>query len=103
AILFAPVGALVPVALAAVRKGGRVVCGGIHMSDIPAFPYRLLWEERQILSVANLTRQDAAEFLAAAAQAGVVATTKVYPLADANDALTDLRAGRFQGAAVLVP
>jgi alcohol dehydrogenase, propanol-preferring len=103
AILFAPVGALVPAALAAVRKGGRVVCGGIHMSDIPAFPYRLLWEERQILSVANLTRQDAVEFLAAAAQAGIVATTKVYPLANANEALADLRAGRFQGAAVLVP
>jgi propanol-preferring alcohol dehydrogenase len=103
AILFAPVGALVPAALGAVRKGGRVVCGGIHMSDIPAFPYRLLWEERQILSVANLTRQDAGEFLAAAAQAGVVATTKVYPLANANEALADLRAGRFQGAAVLVP
>jgi alcohol dehydrogenase, propanol-preferring len=103
AILFAPVGALVPLALRAVRKGGRVVCGGIHMSDIPAFPYRLLWEERQILSVANLTRQDAVEFLGVAPQARVVTTTKVYPLAAANDALADLRAGRFQGAAVLVP
>jgi propanol-preferring alcohol dehydrogenase len=103
AILFAPVGALVPAALRAVRKGGRVVCGGIHMSDIPAFPYRLLWEERQILSVANLTRQDAVEFLSVAPAAGVVTTTKVYPLAAANDALSDLRAGRFQGAAVLVP
>ena len=103
AILFAPVGALVPAALRAVRKGGRVVCGGIHMSDIPAFPYRLLWEERQILSVANLTRQDAVEFLAAAPMAGVITTTKVYPLGSANEALSDLRAGRFQGAAVLVP
>jgi propanol-preferring alcohol dehydrogenase len=103
AILFAPVGALVPAALRAVRKGGRVVCGGIHMSDIPAFPYRLLWEERQVLSVANLTRQDAIEFLAAAPVAGVITTTKVYPLESANEALSDLRAGRFQGAAVLVP
>ena len=103
AILFAPVGALVPRALRAVRKGGRVVCGGIHMSDIPSFPYRLLWEERQILSVANLTRQDAVEFLSVAPAAQVVTTTKVYPLAGANDALSDLRLGRFQGAAVLVP
>jgi alcohol dehydrogenase, propanol-preferring len=103
AILFAPVGALVPAALSAVRKGGRVVCGGIHMSDIPQFPYRLLWEERQILSVANLTRQDAVEFLQLAPRAGVRTTTTVYPLQRANDALADLRAGRFQGAAVLVP
>ncbi len=103
AILFAPIGALVPAALRAVRKGGRVVCGGIHMSDIPAFPYRLLWEERQLLSVANLTRQDAVEFLSMAPTAGVVTTTKVYPLVAANQALSDLRAGRFQGAAVLVP
>lgn len=102
AILFAPAGALVPLALRAVRKGGRVVCGGIHMSDIPAFPYRLLWEERQILSVANLTRQDAVEFLQVAPQAGVLTTTNVYPLKAANEALADLRAGRFQGAAVLV-
>jgi propanol-preferring alcohol dehydrogenase len=103
AILFAPVGALVPAALRAVRKGGRVVCGGIHMSDIPQFPYRLLWEERQILSVANLTRQDAVEFLDLAPRAGVRTTTTVYPLNRANEALADLRAGRFQGAAVLVP
>jgi propanol-preferring alcohol dehydrogenase len=103
AIIFAPVGALVPRALAAVRKGGRVVCGGIHMSDIPAFPYRILWEERQILSVANLTRQDAVEFLAIAAQAGVRTTTTAYPLERATDALADLRGGRIQGAAVLVP
>lgn len=103
AILFAPVGALVPAALRVVRKGGRVVCGGIHMSDIPQFPYSLLWEERQILSVANLTRQDAVEFLEIAPRAAVHTTTHVYPLARANDALTDLRAGRFQGAAVLVP
>ncbi len=103
AIIFAPVGALVPRALAAVRKGGRVVCGGIHMSDIPAFPYRILWEERQVLSVANLTREDAVEFLAIAPQAGVRTTTTVYPLERANEALADLRHGRFQGAAVLVP
>ncbi|MBO0904147.1 zinc-dependent alcohol dehydrogenase family protein [Jiella sonneratiae] len=103
AIIFAPVGPLVPAALKAVRKGGRVVCGGIHMSDIPQFPYRLLWEERSIVSVANLTRQDAAEFLALAPEAGVRTTTTAYPLAAANEALADLRAGRFQGAAVLVP
>ena len=103
AIIFAPVGALVPMALAALRKGGRVVCGGIHMSDIPQFPYSLLWEERQIVSVANLTRQDATEFLEVAAEAKVKTTTTTYPLERANDALDDLRAGRFQGAAVLVP
>ena len=103
AILFAPVGALVPLALGAVRKGGRVVCGGIHMSDIPQFAYRLLWEERQIVSVANLTRRDATEFLALAPRAGVCTTTHVYPLAGANEALADLKAGCFQGAAVLVP
>lgn len=103
ALIFAPVGALVPAALRAVRKGGRVVCGGIHMSEIPAMPYRLLWEERQLLSVANLTRADGREFLAfAAAHPPQVATT-VYPLADANRALDDLRAGRLEGAAVLVP
>ena len=103
AIIFAPVGALVPVALAAVRKGGTVVCGGIHMSDIPAFPYRLLWEERRLLSVANLTRADGHAFLAAAARAGVRTQVRRYPLADANQALDDLRAGRVHGAAVLVP
>lgn len=103
AIIFAPVGELVPAALKAVAKGGRVVCGGIYMSDIPQFPYRLLWEERQVLSVANLTRADAVEFLALAPVAGVRTTTTVYPLERANEALADLRAGCFQGAAVLVP
>jgi propanol-preferring alcohol dehydrogenase len=103
AIIFAPVGALVPAALAAVKKGGRVVCGGIHMSDIPRFPYRLLWEEREVASVANLTRADAREFLAIAPQAGVKTETVAYPLARANEALADLREGRLQGAAVLVP
>jgi propanol-preferring alcohol dehydrogenase len=103
AIIFAPVGALVPAALRAVKKGGRVVCGGIHMSDIPSFPYRLLWEERQIVSVANLTRADAREFLALAPQAGIRTETKPYPLEEANAALADLREGRLQGAAVLVP
>ena len=103
AILFAPVGALVPSALAAVRKGGPVVCGGIHMSDIPSFPYRLLWEERSIVSVANLTRADGREFLALAPRAKVRTTTVRYPLDRANEALDDLRAGRLEGAAVLVP
>jgi propanol-preferring alcohol dehydrogenase len=103
AIIFAPVGALVPLALKAVRKGGRVVCGGIHMSDIPSFPYALLWEERHLLSVANLTRADAREFLAIAPQAGVKTQVRRYPLTAANDALADLREGRLQGAAVLVP
>jgi len=103
AIIFAPVGALVPKALAAIRKGGCVVCGGIHMSDIPQFRYALLWSERRVVSVANLTRADAAEFLAIAPRAGVRTTTHVYRLDQANEALADLRAGRFQGAAVLVP
>ena len=103
AIIFAPVGALVPLALRAVRKGGRVVCGGIHMSDIPSFAYRLLWEERQLVSVANLTRADAAEFLRFAGSLPLQVRTTTYPLARANDALADLRAGRLEGAAVLVP
>jgi propanol-preferring alcohol dehydrogenase len=103
AIIFAPVGALVPAALKAVRKGGRVVCAGIHMSDIPAFPYRLLWEEREILSVANLTRDDATEFFRIVPQAGIVTHTVAYPLMKANEALADLRDGRLEGAAVLVP
>jgi alcohol dehydrogenase, propanol-preferring len=103
AIIFAPVGALVPAALRAVKKGGRVVCGGIYMSDIPAFPYHILWEERQILSVANLTRQDAHEFLDIAPRAGVTTQVSRYPLAHANEALADLREGRLQGAAVLIP
>jgi alcohol dehydrogenase, propanol-preferring len=103
AIIFAPVGALVPAALAAVKKGGRVVCGGIHMSDIPSFPYRILWEERQVVSVANLTRADAREFLSLAPQAGVRTSVTQYPLEQANAALDDLRSGRLQGAAVLIP
>src|SRR5438128_4829983 len=103
AIIFAPVGSLVPLALKAVKKGGRVVCGGIHMSDIPSFPYRLLWEERHIVSVANLTRADAREFLALVPQAGVKSEVMRYPLAAANDALADLRGGRLRGAAVLIP
>ena len=103
AIIFAPDGRLLPHALKSVRKGGTVVCGGIHMSDIPQFPYRLMWEERKILSVANLTRADASEFFDVARNARVRTTTHVYPLIHANDALDDLRAGRFEGAAVLVP
>ena len=103
ALIFAPVGALVPAALAATKKGGTVVCGGIHMSDLPTFPYSLLWEERVLRSVANLTRRDAEEFLALAPQAGVRTETVTYPLARANDALADLRNGALQGAAVLVP
>jgi alcohol dehydrogenase, propanol-preferring len=103
ALIFAPVGALVPLALAATKKGGTVVCGGIHMSDIPAFPYRLLWQERVLRSVANLTRVDAEEFLALAPKAQVKTATAAYPLERANDALADLRAGRLKGAAVLVP
>lgn len=103
AIIFAPVGALVPAALKAVRKGGVVVCGGIHMSDIPQFPYALLWEERRLVSVANLTRQDARDYLPLAAAAGVRAHAVAYPLREANTALDDLRAGRLVGAAVLIP
>lgn len=103
AILFAPVGALVPAALKAVRKGGRVICGGIHMSDIPAFPYADLWEEREIVSVANLTRADGEAFFPLAEAAGVKTETTAYPLEKANQALDDLRQGKVQGAAVLVP
>jgi alcohol dehydrogenase, propanol-preferring len=103
AIIYAPVGDLVPLALSSVRKGGSVICAGIHMSDIPSFPYRSLWEERRIVSVANLTRQDGVEFLAFAAQNKIETWTKTYPLAEANNALADLRAGRVEGAAVLIP
>lgn len=102
AIIFAPVGALVPAALKAVRRGGRVVCAGIHMSDIPSFPYALLWEERQLVSVANLTRRDGEEFLALAPQVPVRTTVHPYPLERVNEALDDLRHGRFDGAAVIV-
>jgi propanol-preferring alcohol dehydrogenase len=103
AIIFATVGDLVPLALKAVRKGGRVVCAGIHMSDIPRFPYSILWEERQLLSVANLTRQDGLDFLSQVPKMGIVTKTTRYPLQQANQALADLHAGRFEGAAVLVP
>jgi len=103
AVIYAPVGALVPAALRAVRKGGRVVCAGIHMSDIPGFPYSLLWEERELMSVANLTRKDGDEFFGVVPKAGIVTQTVPYPLSGANDALSDLRSGRLQGAAVLVP
>lgn len=103
AIIYAPAGELVPLALKQVRKGGRVVCAGIHMSDIPSFPYRDLWGERRIVSVANLTRQDAHDFLGIAPMVGLRVRTSVYPLIDANRALDDLRAGRIQGAAVLTP
>ncbi len=103
AILFAPVGALVPLSLAQLRKGGRVVCAGIHMSDIPSFRYRLLWEEREIVSVANLTRADGEAFLAAARTLPLEVTATRFALADANEALRRLRAGELVGAAVLVP
>lgn len=103
AIIFAPVGELVPVALQAVEKGGTVVCAGIHMSDIPSFPYRLLWEERSICSVANLTRRDGEEFLALAPQVPVRTEVQPFPLSEANEALARLRSGRVRGAAVLVP
>lgn len=103
AIIFAPVGALVPQALKAVRKGAKVVCAGIHMSDIPGFAYRLLWEERSLLSVANLTRQDGLDFFAHVNDTEIVVHTHRYSLRDANQALADLRAGAFQGAAVLIP
>jgi propanol-preferring alcohol dehydrogenase len=103
AIIFAPVGALVPEALARVAPGGTVVCAGIHMSDIPAFPYSLLWEERSIRSVANLTRTDAREFIALVEQLPIQTRVQAYSLTDANRALDDLRNGRLSGAAVLVP
>jgi len=103
ALIFAPAGALVPAALRVVAKGGTVVCAGIHMSDIPSFPYAILWEERTVRSVANLTRRDAEEFLALAAAFPIRTETHVYPLSQANTALDDLRHGRFDGAAVLVP
>lgn len=103
AIIFAPVGNLVRMALRAVRKGGRVVCGGIHMSDIPVMPYSILWGEREIVSVANLTRKDAAEFFPIARSAGVVTHTSSYSLDCANEAVADIRAGRVSGAAVLIP
>jgi propanol-preferring alcohol dehydrogenase len=103
AIIFATDGDLIPLALKAVHKGGKVVCAGIHMSDIPSFPYALLWDERELVSVANLTRQDGLDFLRLAPQVGIVTRTTTYPLRNANEALADLRAGRFEGAAVLVP
>jgi propanol-preferring alcohol dehydrogenase len=103
AIIFAPVGALVPAALRAVAKGGIVVCGGIHMSDIPSFPYELLWGERVVRSVANLTREDGRELLDLAPRVPVKTAVTTYPLERANDALDDLRAGAFEGAAVVVP
>jgi propanol-preferring alcohol dehydrogenase len=103
AIIYAPVGALVPAALRAVRKGGRVVCAGIHMSDIPSFPYEILWHERELKSVANLTRQDGEHFFTIVQKVGIKTETTAYPLTRANEALADLRAGRLHGAAVLVP
>lgn len=103
AILFAPVGALVPLALRSVRKGGRVVCGGIHMTDIPSFAYVDLWQERALMSVANLTRADGEAFFPLAEEANIQTQTVAYPLSEANIALSDLRSGQLQGAAVLVP
>jgi propanol-preferring alcohol dehydrogenase len=103
AIIFAPVGSLVPAALKAVRKGGTVICGGIHMSDIPSFPYALLWGERTVRSVANLTRADGAEFMKLAARIPLKIETRQYSLNDADQALRDLRDGRLEGAAVLIP
>ena len=102
-MLFAPAGELVPLALKAVRKGGRVVCAGIHMSDISAFPYADLWGERHVLSVANLTREDGTSFLDVARRAGIRTATRTFPLDQANAALACLRAGQLQGAAVLLP
>jgi propanol-preferring alcohol dehydrogenase len=103
AIIFAPAGELVPAALRATRPGGTVVCGGIHMSDIPSFPYDILWGERMVRSIANLTRKDAEEFLAFAGKTRIETSTTRYPLGEANTALADLRAGNFSGAAVLIP
>jgi propanol-preferring alcohol dehydrogenase len=103
AIIYAPAGELVPTALRAVRKGGKVVCAGIHMSDIPGFPYEILWEERQLLSVANLTRQDGLDFLKIVPQAGIRTQTTAFPLAEANEILAKLRAGQILGAALLQP
>ncbi|MGK7370241.1 MAG: hypothetical protein ACNS64_08495, partial [Candidatus Halalkalibacterium sp. M3_1C_030] len=101
AIIFAPVGPLVPQALKALKKGGKIVCAGIHMSDIPSFPYKILWEERSIESVANLTRKDGTEFLDLAPKVPVESNVTVYPLEEANEALKDLREGNFEGSAVL--
>jgi propanol-preferring alcohol dehydrogenase len=103
AIIFAPVGGLVPQALRSVRKGGVVVCAGIHMSDIPTFPYEILWEERSIISVANLTRRDGEEFLALAPRVPVRTEIQTLPLTQANEALAKLRKGEVRGAAVLIP
>ena len=103
AIIFAPAGELVPLALKAIGKGGTIICGGIHMSDIPAFPYELLWEERSICSVANLTRRDGEEFFALAPRVPVRTTVQTFPLSEANEALNRLRTGQIRGAAVLVP
>jgi len=103
AIIYAPAGELVPAALRAVRKGGRVVCAGIHMTDIPSFPYDLLWEERQLVSVANLTRQDGLDFLKIVPQAGIRTQTTAFPLVEANEVLRKLRTGQILGAAVLKP
>ena len=103
ALIFAPVGELVPAALQAISKGGTVICAGIHMTDIPALPYSLLWGERVLRSVANLTRADGLEFLSLASGIPVKTHTIAYPLSQANQALADLRAGRFSGAAVLIP
>lgn len=103
AIIFAAIGPLVPIALRHIRKGGTVVCAGIHMSDIPAFPYEILWGERSVRSVANLTRADGREFMEIAARVGVKTHTTSFPLASANEALEALRSGTFEGAAVLVP
>jgi propanol-preferring alcohol dehydrogenase len=103
AVIFAPVGALVPLALRALDKGGIVVCGGIHMSDIPSFPYELLWQERRICSVANLTRRDGEEFFAIAPRVPVRTTVQTFSLEQANRALQELREGKIDGAAVLIP